>query len=136
MTAIDYSPLSVKETAEYNRQKIATGRCTVLQGDVSALTFDAGSFDLATAFETIYFWLGLEKRFAEVARILKPGGFFMIVNESDGTDATSLKYEKIIEEMKTYTVEKIEAALKKAGFAKVKIVHHPKKPWITVIAKK
>ena len=46
-----------------------------------------GEYELATAFETIYFWPGLEKCFAEVARILKPGGIFMIVNESDGTDA-------------------------------------------------
>ena len=32
-----------------------------------------GEYELATAFETIYFWPGLEKCFAEVARILKPG---------------------------------------------------------------
>ena len=39
----------------------------------------------------------------------------MICNESDGTDAASLKFEKIIDGMKTYTVEEIEAALKEAG---------------------
>ncbi len=48
-----------------------------------------GAFDLATAFETVYFWPGLEKCFAEVCRILKPGGTFPICNESDGTDETS-----------------------------------------------
>ena len=68
--------------------------------------------------------------------MLKPGGLFMIVNESDGTDETSLKYEKIIEGMKCYTVEEIETALKKAGFSKVKADHHGNKPWITVIGKK
>ena len=93
-------------------------------------------YDLATAFETIYFWPGLEKCFTEVAKVLKPGGVFMIVNESDGTDKTSLKFEKIIEGMKCHTVEEIEGALKKAGFSKVKSDHHESKPWITVIAKK
>ena len=106
------------------------------QQDVSALNLDAGKYDLATAFETIYFWPGLEKCFAEVARVLKPGGYFLIVNESDGLDATSQKFVKIIEGMKIYTTEQIESALKNAGFSKVKTAHHRKKPWITVLAKK
>jgi hypothetical protein len=60
----------------------------------------------------------------------------MIVNESDGTDETSLKFEKIIDGMKCYTPEVIEAALKSAGFSKVRSDHHKSKPWITVLARK
>ncbi len=136
LTAIDYSPLSVKQTAEYNRDMIDNGRCEVLQGDVSALTLDKESYELATAFETIYFWGDLVKCFSQVAGILREGGIFMIVNESDGTDSASLKFEKIIEGMKCYTAEEIETALKAAGFSAVKADHHPSKPWLTVIAKK
>jgi SAM-dependent methyltransferase len=136
VTAIDYSEVSVDKAKEYNKEMIEAGRCVVKQGDVSALDIADGEYELATAFETIYFWPGLEKCFAEVARILKPGGIFMIVNESDGTDATSLKFEKIIEGMKCHTVEEITEALKKAGFSKVKADHHSKKAWITVLAKK
>lgn len=136
VTAIDYSEVSVGIATEYNAEVIKSGRCMVRQGDVSALTLPEGKYDLATAFETIYFWPGLEKCFAQVAKVLKPGGVFMIVNESDGTDETSLKFEKIIEGMKCHTIEEIEAALKSAGFSKVKADHHKSKPWITVIAKK
>ena len=136
VTAIDYSEVSVGIATEYNAEAIKSGRCMVRQGDVSALTLPEGKYDLATAFETIYFWPGLEKCFAQVAKVLKPGGVFMIVNESDGTDETSLKFEKIIEGMKCHTIEEIEAALKSAGFSKVKADHHKSKPWITVIAKK
>ncbi len=136
VTAIDYSEVSVDKAKEYNKEMIEAGRCVVKQGDVSVLDIADGEYELATAFETIYFWPGLEKCFAEVARILKPGGIFMIVNESDGTDATSLKFEKIIEGMKCHTVEEITEALKKAGFSKVKADHHSKKAWITVLAKK
>jgi hypothetical protein len=71
-----------------------------------------------------------------VAKVLKPGGYFMICNESDGTDDTSLKYEKIIDGMKNYTAEQIETALKTAGFSEVSSDHHPSRPWITVIARK
>ena len=136
VTAVDYAAVSVEKAKAYNKGMIAAGRCAVEQGDVSNLRFAADTFDLATAFETVYFWPGLETCFAQVARVLKPGGWFMICNESDGTDATSLKYEKIIDGMKTHTVEEIEAALRAAGFSEVKSDHHPGKPWITVLARK
>ena len=136
VTAIDYSALSVAKAKEYNKEMIAAGRCAVQQGDVANLNLPKDAFDLATAFETIYFWPGLETCFAQVASVLKPGGLFMICNESDGMDAASLKFEKIIDGMKNHTAEQIEAALKKAGFSAVSSDHHPLKPWITVIAKK
>lgn len=136
VTAIDYSDLSVEKARRYNQNMIAAGRCTVQQGDVSNLKLPAESFDLATAFESIYFWPGLEKCFSQVARVLKPGGYFMICNESDGTDATSLRFERIIDGMKNHTVKEIEAALGAAGFSRVTGDHHPSKPWITVLARK
>ncbi len=136
VTAIDYSEVSVGRATEYNVEAIKSGRCKIQHGDVSVLELPEEKYDLATAFETIYFWPGLEKCFAQVAKVLKPGGVFMIVNESDGMDETSLKYEKIIEGMKCHTIEEIETALKNAGFSKVESDHHKSKPWITVIAKK
>ena len=136
VTAVDYSDLSVAKAKEYNREAITEGRCKVLQGDVSDLQLPEGNYELATAFETIYFWPGLEKCFGEVAKVLKPGGYFLICNESDGADTTGLKFEKIIDGMKCHTPEGIESALVKAGFSKVKIYHHKSKPWITVVAKK
>ena len=131
-----FSTTAQKIVSAYNSAAIKQGRCEVKQGDVSALTLPEGKYDLATAFETIYFWPGLKECFAQVAKVLKPGGTFMIVNESDGMDETSLKYEKIIGGMKCHTVEEIEGALKEAGFNKVKSDHHKGKPWITVIARK
>lgn len=136
VVAVDYSEVSVAKAKEYNRERIEAGNMTVQQGDVSNLQLPADSFDLATAFETVYFWPGLEKCFSQVCRILKTGGYFMIVNESDGTDETSLKYEKIIDGMKCYTAEQIGSALKSAGFSEVTSDHFDGKPWITVIARK
>ena len=136
VTAVDYSDLCVEKAQTYNKSAIAAGRCTVVQGDVSRLQLPAESFDLATAFETIYFWPGLAGCFAQVAQVLKPGGLFLICNESDGTDPTGVKFEKIIDGMKSYTPQEIEAALKSAGFSQVKREHHPSKPWIAVLARK
>ena len=136
VSGIDYSELSVEKAKEYNREMIAAGRCDVQQGDVSNLQLVAESYDLATAFETIYFWPELESCFTQVAKVLKPGGYFLICNESDGTDAAGLKFEKVIDGMKCYTIETIEEALKAAGFSQVVSDHHGSKPWITVLARK
>ena len=136
VTAIDYSMVSVEKARNYNRSMVDAGRIEVMQGDVSRLNLPESSYDLATAFETIYFWPDLEKCFSEVYRVLKTDGLFMIVNESDGTDEASLKYEKIIEGMKCYTIEQIKTALEKAGFTVLKANRYGSKPWITVIAKK
>ena len=136
VTAIDYSEVSVAKSKEYNKDLIASGRMSVKQGDVSDLRLPVDTYDIATAFETIYFWPGLEKCFTEVYRVLKPGGVFMIVNESDGMDDTSLKFEKIIDGMKCYTIEQIESALKVAGFSSVTSDHYNGKPWISVVAVK
>ena len=136
ISAIDYSPLSVAKAAEFNKEAINAGRCTVKQGDASNLDFAEQTFDLATAFETIYFWPQLEKCFAGVARVLKTGGRFMIVNECNGEDSAGEFWEKRIEGMKVYTPSQVEEMLKSAGFSKVTVHRHEKKPWFAVVAEK
>ncbi len=136
LTAIDYSPLCVEKTREYNKSAIAAGRCSVQEGDVSNLLLEEEKYDLATAFETVYFWPGLESCFAEVAKLLKPGGIFMIVNESDGTNPAALRFEKIIDGMRSYRADRIEEALEAAGFVICQSNRHLSKPWIAIIAKK
>ena len=136
LTALDYSAASVEKTRKTNRNEIAAGRCSVVQASVESLPLASGSFDLATAFETVYFWPGLEKCFAEVYRVLKPGGVFLICNESDGCDEGGKKFEKIIDGMKCYTAGELSSALKAAGFSEVKSDRHPEKPWLAVTARK
>ncbi len=136
LSALDYSAESVAKARKTNKEYIASGRCMVVQGNVTALPYEKETFDLATAFETVYFWPGLAKCFTEICRIIRPGGVFMICNESDGTDKTGVRFEKIIDGMKCYTAEQLMSELQKTGFSKVVSDHHPDKPWITVLATK
>ena len=136
VTGVDYSPLSLEKARKHNRKSIASGRCELVEGDVSALKFDDEKFDLATAFETIYFWPGLVKCFVEVRRVLKVGGHFLIVSESDGKDKPSMWFKQFIDGMNMYTPPEIEDALTSAGFRNIKTEHHPKHSWIVIIAEK
>ncbi|MBO6069229.1 MAG: methyltransferase domain-containing protein, partial [Bacteroidales bacterium] len=97
------------------------------------LPFDDETFDLVTAFETIYFWPGITDCYRQVRRVLRNGGRFMIVNESDGTDPWYNSWEDVIGSMHTYTAEEIEADLKAAGFSSISITRDERR-FLRVIA--
>ena len=134
--AVDYSPLCVQKAAEYNRKEIMAGRLTVDVGDAADLPFPDEKFDLITAFETVYFWPGLVRCFTQAARVLKPDGVFLIVNETDGIEPVGRKFEKMIDRMTDYTAEELEEALRGAGFAHTAVSRHSVFPWIAVAARK
>ncbi len=102
VTGLDYSEVSVAESEKVNQKAIADGRCEIIQGDVSALPFPAETFDLVTAFETVYFWPDPAKTFQGISRVLKTGGTFFICNESNGHDREAVKFSKIIDGMELY----------------------------------
>lgn len=135
VTGIDYSPVSVKKSTKKNRNAIKAGRCKVIQGDVSKLPFGENTFDVITAFETIYFWPRIANAFCEVQRVLKPNGVFMICNEIDGTRENDGKWADIINGMTVYNKEQLETLLKGAGFSEIKI-YNDKNNWLCVTAYK
>ena len=91
VTGVDHSPVSVEKSRKVNADAILKSRCKVLEASVSSLPFKDDTFVMATAFETVYFWPEIEKSFAEVRRILSPGGIFLIVNEDDGLSGKNEK---------------------------------------------
>ena len=92
-------------------------------------------FDVATAFETVYFWPELAQNFREVYRVLKPGGIFFICNEANGETAKDDKWTQIINGMTIYTDTALKAYLEQAGFCRIQS-HKNKKGWLCVTARK
>ena len=134
VTGLDYSPVSVATAKKYNRQAIADGRCQVVQGNVAVLPFEDNTFDVVSAFETVYFWPELPQCFCEVGRVLKSGGTFLICNESNGDTDKDEKWTKIIGGMTIYKDTELKAYLEQAGFHDVQI--HKKKSWLCITARK
>ena len=131
---IDYSPVSVEKARSLNRAAIQEGRCVVWQGSVERIIFAKDWFDAVTAFETVYFWPDLPQCFREVYRVLKPGGTFLICNESNGDTDKDEKWTKIIGGMTIYKDIALKAYLEQAGFHDVQI--HKKKSWLCITARK
>ncbi len=132
---IDYSPVSVEKARKLNQDAIAAGRCVVWQGSVAQIIFASGWFDMVTAFETVYFWPGLDVCFREAWRVLKPGGTFFICNECSGDSPKDDKWPARIPGMTIYTDGQLKAALEQAGFHDVRI-HKNGKGWLCLLAKK
>ena len=105
------------------------------QASVAELPFEAEQFDVATAFETVYFWPELAQNFREVYRVLKAGGTFFICNEANGETAKDDKWTQIINGMTIYTDADLKVYLEQAGFYKIQS-HKNKKGWLCVTAQK
>ena len=131
VTALDYSKVACDKTKQFNRNEVQAGRCNVVQGDVSRLPFEAATFDVITAFETVYFWPGPVESFQEVWRVLKPGG-----NESDGTKQADEKWTDIIDGMRIFTQEQLMQYLQDAGFSRIAAHVNRKQHWLCLLAEK
>lgn len=136
VTGLDYSEVSVAESSKKNKWAIKRNRCEILRGNVAEMPFSDNTFDCVSAFETIYFWPGLEECFTEVNRVLKHGGIFMVCNGSDGENESDEKWVNIIEGMSVYNEDQLHSALEKAGFYKIKCYINTEKHWLCIFAKK
>lgn len=118
---VDYSIESVKLSRKVNRQEIYDGKVVVLKGNVQSLPFEDDTFDIVTAFETVYFWPDIEKCFGEVKRVLKPGGIFLIGMESNGNDNMVMKISEKLIDMTVYNDEEITEFLKNNNYSKITV---------------
>lgn len=118
---VDYSIESVNLSREVNRQEIYDGKVEILKGNVQDLPFEDNTFDIVTAFETVYFWPDIEKSFGEVKRVLKPGGIFLMGMESNGNDNLTMKISEKLIDMTVYNDEEITEFLKNNGYSQITV---------------
>ena len=136
VTGADYSATSVALSRDLVADAVADGRCRVLQADASELPLQDESIDFVTAFETVYFWPDVPKAFAEMARVLVPGGTFMIVNEVDGTHEGDFRLVGVVDGFQVLVPEEVRELLAEAGLAVEEEHHHPEESWVVYIARK
>jgi ubiquinone/menaquinone biosynthesis C-methylase UbiE len=71
---IDHAEDMVAALSRRARRLIAEGRLEVHAGDSGAVPWPDATFDGAFAVHTIYFWSEPARHFAEIRRVLRPGG--------------------------------------------------------------
>ena len=114
---IDISEESVRKAKKINSSELGK-RCGIAQGSAEKLSFNDNELDLVTAFETVFFWKNIEACFAEVFRVIKTGGRFVIINNYGDPN---IDWEKKVPCMTRYTAEEIKSLMEKAGFTDLKV---------------
>ncbi len=77
MTGVD---VSAKMIIEAQRKHEGDPRFSFKQGDASALPFGAASFDAAFSTMSLHHWGEQVSGIREVARVLRPGGLFVLAD--------------------------------------------------------
>lgn len=134
VTGVDYSPVSVQESKEYNARLIEEGRIQVIEASVEDLPFDDNSFDRITTVESFYFWPDPEENLKEVLRVLKPGGRFFLIADIYGKAGLDQAVLDNIELYDLFNPSKDEFLIlfRNAGFVAVKIHVKDGTDWICV----
>jgi len=74
ITGVDPSDDMLAAAAEHHRAAIASGRLRLQRAVVEALPHGDGEFDRVLSVNTLYFWPDPARGFAEIRRVLRPGG--------------------------------------------------------------
>ena len=142
---LDYSEVSIEKSSELNRKSIDDGRCIIIEGSVSKIPFKDNTFDIVTAFETVYFWPDFLNDLKEVQRILKEGGQIFIANEAMPTKGDERQKELCeLLNANIYSKEELYECLHMAGFTNITCYTKESKDsftgdeanWICILAQK
>lgn len=135
---LDQSTDMVDYSSQINRKHISRNRVEIVQGAIEKTGFKDEFFDLVTAVETYYFWPNLAEAFREIKRILKKGGYLLIINEMIKNGTYEVENAEIIAKTQVHLVplQEMQRILQSAGFISAKIYRKRKSNWNAILAQK
>jgi ubiquinone/menaquinone biosynthesis C-methylase UbiE len=92
------------------------GRWTLVRRDAQDLPFPDHTFDAVSCLEALEFMPSPRRVLGEMARVLRPGGVFLVTNR--------VNWERKLMPGKAFTDDEIRALLQEAGLTDIKI-----RPW-------
>lgn len=134
VSGIDHSEVSCEASRQYNRDAIEAGQMDVACASVESLPFRDNTFDIVTTVESFYFWPHPKDCLKEVARVLKPGGRFLLVADVYRTPGLAKSTLENIEHyhLTVLTPEEHEKLLLEAGFSRAETHLKAGTTWIAV----
>jgi SAM-dependent methyltransferase len=78
VTALDIDPAMVALLARRAEREGLAARLEAVIGDVEAMPFENGTFDLVVSSFSVHHWRAAGEGFAEIRRVLRPGGRALI----------------------------------------------------------
>ena len=129
---VDRSREMVRRAKARFSEAVSAGRAVFREGNVEELPFEASSFGKVCTVNTVYFWSSLDAGFAEIHRVLSPGGRVVVgFLPKERMDRMGMPKDIFTSRAPADVV----AALTKAGFSDVRIERpEPTTPWNVLVA--
>jgi SAM-dependent methyltransferase len=135
---LDHSGDMVDFSRQVNKKLIATNRVDIVQGKVEKTGFKDDFFDLVTAIESYYFWPNLADAFQEIKRILKKGGYLLIISEMIKDGIYEVENAELIAKtnVRLVPLQEMQRILLSVGYSNVEVYRKRKSVWNVIIAQK
>ena len=129
---VDRSPDVVARATARFADAVAAGRAVFREGPVESLPFEPASFDKVCTVNTVYFWMSLDAGFAEIHRVLSPGGRVAVgFLPKERMDRIGFPPDIFTPR----APDAVLASLTKSGFSKLRVTRPaPDTPWNVVVA--
>jgi SAM-dependent methyltransferase len=129
---VDYAAGSIAESQSRNAKAIEAGRVQIQRASVDKLPYSEGSFDLATAIETHYYWPNLVGGLREIRRVLRPDATLLVIAESHRGARGNWLHRLAMAPLRAVHLrpQELADAFTQAGFASVEVRTHPNHGWI------
>ncbi|MFZ0699939.1 MAG: methyltransferase domain-containing protein [Thermoplasmata archaeon] len=120
-TAVDHSPEMVRLTIDQNREAVATGTLTVLNGEASHLPVPDDTFTCAVTTGVIGFLPDPVAALKEIRRALRPGGRLAVFGATAALKGTPAAPEPFASRIRFFDKAEFEQIGRQAGFVEVKV---------------
>lgn len=115
---VDRSRDAVRRAKARFSQAIQTSRADVREGSVEQIPFEEGAFSKVCTVNTVYFWSSLDAGFAEIHRVLSPGGRVVVCFlPKEHMDKMRMPGDIFT----SRASEDVTGALAKAGFEQIRV---------------
>ena len=113
-------------------RNVASGHAAFREGTVEALPFETDAFGKVCTVNTVYFWHSLDAGFAEIHRVLAPGGRVVVgFLPKQNMDRMQMPTDIFT----TRAPEEVTTAIARAGFSHVSVERpQPSTVWNVVVA--
>jgi ubiquinone/menaquinone biosynthesis C-methylase UbiE len=129
----DPSALMAELAVKRNSMLVRARRVEIVMASADSLPFADATFDKALCVHVLYFWNDLDRAFAEIARVLKPGGRLALFFR---TNADAKAMQAFPAEVYRFpSLNEVIASLEVAGLA-VEQGHEPATAPLLLVARK